>query len=145
MTTLHGTLLWLIDDGATADDLGEIQRRLGELLRWHAHVGLMVVVGEGPWIPDGASRQRTTQLLRELHDEFAFVAVVFEGHGLRVALLRAFLRALTAPIRRPFPLRVFENVDEATLWASAQTHDAEGRAVPPQRLGALLQSLRPIA
>ncbi len=142
MTTCHATLLWLIPGAATAEDVGIVQQRLEALLRTHAHVGLLVVVGEAPWVPDTASRQRTTRLLRELRSRFSFVAVVFEGQGLRVTLLRAFLRALAAPIRRPFPLRVFEDLSEASQWVGAQAHDARGRPVHPAKVRALVQELR---
>jgi hypothetical protein len=140
--TLHGTLVWVIREHASAKDVAAVQMRLERMLLWRSYAGLVVVVADGSWIPDQPSRRRTTSLLDELRDEFSFVAVLFEGNGLRVSLLRTFLSALSSSVKRSFPLRVFEQEQAMLRWVSAQMHDDLGRALGPARLRAIVTGLR---
>ena len=137
-----GTLFWVIRHEAHAEDVASIQAELERMLLWRCYVGLVVVVSDSGWLPDRYSRKRTTQLLAELGDDLAFVAVLFEGNGLRTSLLRRFLAALSRPVRRAFPLRVFQCESSLVRWVSAQVHDDQGTGVSAGSLRDLIRDLR---
>lgn len=92
---------------------------LRSVTRKHDHIALMVVVDKdavGP-LPGQEYRALIQEQAAQYKQFTACSAVVLEGNSTWFSLLRAGLRSLTMLTRVSFPVRYFENVQDAAPFA----------------------------
>lgn len=79
-------------------------------------IGLLHVYEPAAELPDRECRQATARIFAEVRSEVACAAVVFEGDGLRFAMMRVAVRALGALFGPSFPRFICTSVDDAAQW-----------------------------
>ncbi len=119
MASADGVLMWRLLGAVDGRHVAEVRDRLSAMRsRGDLAVSLLVVVSPFRWIPDTDVRTAATELLREEGDILKAVAVVFEARGFGAAALRAVMAAITAHVRRPFPVKLSGEIAEAATWLS---------------------------
>jgi hypothetical protein len=121
----------------------ELQRRAAEeQLRAPGSVGMLYVYEPTAELPDRACRLATARVFEELRPRIACVAVVFEGDGIKFAMLRVVVRSLGTLFGQSFRRYIGSSVAEAARWMATVMPGTGGPAVDPAELTAAVDRLR---
>jgi hypothetical protein len=111
------------------------QRPLEERVPWiestlekHRGFGVLVVVDErtNGILPGAKFREVSRQQADRFAGRILFSASVIEGKGVQHTLVRTFLRSLALVSARELPLRFFDTVPPAALWAAQRAQNDAG-------------------
>ena len=113
----RGLIMWRLLHPVGVAEIAEASQLLENAAgRGGESISLLVVVSPFRWVPEGTVRAAATALLQEHAANLQAVAVVFEARGFGAATLRAVLAAMTAALRRPFPIKVCGALPDAMTW-----------------------------
>lgn len=120
---------------ATAPTVSDLRRReplLARLVEAHGRVAFLSILDTrtGTGLPDAASRAETTRQLTRFGGSLAAGAVVLLGDGMRISLVRGFLRGVLLMKGGPFPHRFFAEVPPAARFCLDALRRSDGDAVP---------------
>ena len=126
----------------TIENIERTRDAATEYLRSGGKIGLLHVYEAGSELPDRACRQATAKIFEELRSDVACAAIVFEGDGLRFAMMRVAVRALGALFGPSFPRFICTNVDDAAQWMQPILSASGGSTFSPTALSEALARLR---
>ncbi|MGO9838242.1 MAG: hypothetical protein ACLP1X_29020 [Polyangiaceae bacterium] len=113
----HNVLIIIRRRQQTLENVDRTRRAATEYLQsTGGKIGLLHVYEPAAELPDRACRQATAKIFEELRSEVACAAIVFEGDGLRFAMMRLTVRALGALFGASSPRFICTNVDDAARW-----------------------------
>ncbi len=79
-------------------------------------VGFLLIKLPGAPIPHGAIRKRAQHLFHDLRNDLRGFAGVSEGSGFWASTTRAAMMTITLFGRRPYPMKIFGNVEDGARW-----------------------------
>ena len=82
-------------------------------------VVVLNVIGEETPLPDGPTRAALQRHFADARGRILALANVLTTTGVEGLLGRTMLTALSTAARRPFPTKVFANVEDAAWWISS--------------------------
>ncbi|HVJ22082.1 MAG TPA: hypothetical protein VM686_42040 [Polyangiaceae bacterium] len=91
-----------------------------ELVATYGQIVAMNIIDSDAKPPSDAARVEINRLITTLSDKIVAIAIVPEGSGFLAAAKRSALSMITLMSRRPFPIRVFGDVAEASNWLISQ-------------------------
>ncbi len=91
-----------------------------ELAATYGRIVAMNIIDSSAKPPSDTIRLEINQLITTLSDNIVAIAIVTEGRGFLAAAKRSALSMITLLSRRPFPIRVFGDVPEASTWLIGQ-------------------------
>lgn len=93
----------------------------------------IVIVEPTAEMPDSMARAELSGMAIDQTTRMACVALVHEGTGFRVAMIRAVMTGLMLVAKQTFPHGVFAEVDQACAWMAANPRlDADDMAMLPR-------------
>lgn len=118
-----------------APTLADLRRReplLERMVKSHERLAFLSILDTrtGTGLPDAASRAETTRQLTRFGDSLAAGGVVLLGDGMRISLVRGFLRGVLLMKGGPFPHRFFAEVPPAARFCLEALHHSGGDALP---------------
>lgn len=117
----------------------ELRAQLAALGAAHPQgTAIYIVVEEGAPPPGTAARRALGETLREAPGVKA-CALVYEGKGLRAAVVRSVVATVVLVTGNPYPYHVFSEAGPATEWLCGHL---PGSPVRPDALGAAVATLR---
>lgn len=140
----NGLLFWIVPPGGSrVDEAERFHQRLRRLREeWGSHVGAVVVVEPSAWVPSEEELEAFEAMLTDMASDISIMAVVLEGHDLRPVLLHKVLEQTFNREPRPFPIRIFQDLREASAWTAPLTLNARGSIPDPRELIAIVNGLR---
>ena len=108
-------------------------------------IGLLHVYQPAAELPDRACRQATAEIFAELRSRIGCAAIVFEGNGLRFAMMRVTVQALGALFGPSFPRFICTNVEDAATWMQPRLVDVIQPTYSAQALAEAVARLRGLA
>jgi hypothetical protein len=139
----HNVLVIIRRGRQTLENIEHTRRAAREyLLGAGRKIGLLHVYEPAAELPDRACRHATAQIFAEVRSQVACAAIVFEGDGLRFAMMRVAVRALGALFGPSFPRFICTNVDDAAKWMQPILSSGGERTFAPSALGEAVARLR---
>jgi len=114
----HNVLIIIRRRQQTLENVERTRRAAAEYLQGAApgKIGLLHVYEPSAELPDRECRQAIARIFEEFRSDVACAAIVFEGDGLRFAMMRLTVRALGALFGASSPRFICTNVDDAARW-----------------------------
>jgi hypothetical protein len=114
-----------------------------ELVATYGSIVAMNIIDSEAKPPSDTVRVEIDRLITTLSDKIVAIAIVPEGLGFLAAAKRSALSMITLMSRRPFPIRVFGDVPEASNWLLAQLRSSSIPArLDVNALAAAAESIR---
>lgn len=108
--------------------------------RWPSHsLSIMLCLHPRTRPPDGAARQRVTQVLK--HPKLRHCCWVVLGSGFLAATIRSVVTSYVLATTQTLNSKVFQNVPSAVAWLRQQPSQDPHMAPPPEMLATSLNQL----
>lgn len=113
-----GVVVWLWHVAPSDAALASVKRLIGTLARKHPEgVGVLhLVPNPDGKIPNDEQRKKIAQLRRDCDYAVRASAIVFEGDGIRSAIIRSITTAVMLASGSKRPLTVFGDAKTAAAW-----------------------------
>jgi len=135
----HGVLIIIRRRKQTLENVERTRRAAAEYLEGGGRkIGLLHVYEPAAELPDRACRQAIARIFEELRSDVACAAIVFEGEGLRFAMMRLTVRALGALFGASSPRFICTSVGDAAKWMQPLLASGGEPAFSP---GALVEAI----
>ncbi len=82
-------------------------------------------------------RKDIADLLKTYETQLACAAIVFEGNGFGMTIVRSVITAINLTSRTRFPNGVFSRVDSALTWIAPHARDHDIQFEPPRIIAAI--------
>jgi hypothetical protein len=131
--------------GADWSQLRELETSIRDLYtRYPSGVALIVLIEPGAPLPTAEHRKELESFYLRVTPILRAVAQVVEGTGMWAVAGRSVMAALRLVQRRPYPTRVFSEINEALGWLEPHLENPGGAGVQDSQQGlcAMVDSLR---
>jgi hypothetical protein len=96
---------------------------------------MLVVIEPGCPFLDSTQRREMEDYYARFQQHLRGVAQVVEGGNLWSVTARSVMTAMRLVQKRPYPTKVFSDVEEGAEWLGAYVSPVSGKEMPPAELG----------